>query len=143
MKTRGYDPALVILTVDGVDISGFADGTFVNVSRNVDAFELSVGADGESTRAKSNNRSGKFAFTLQQTSPSNDYLNSLANSDEQSNQGVVPVQVKDAGGNSLHSAEKAWVLKKADAGYSKTTENREWVLETGNLTHNPGGNSEL
>ena len=143
MKTRGYDPAQVILTVDGNDITGFADGSFVEVTRNVDAFELSVGADGESTRAKSNDRSGKFKFVLQQSSPSNDVLSAIANADEESNQGVVGIQVKDAGGTSLHSGEKCWNVKKADATYAKTTENREWLFETGNLEHFVGGNADL
>lgn len=137
-----YDPAQVIVTVDGRDIAGFADGTFVNVERNADAFTLAMGSDGEGTRSKSNDRSGRFTFTLQQSALGNDILNEIANADEQSNQGVVAVQVKDASGNSLHSAEKAWVVKKATSGYAKETENREWILETNELVHDPGSNAE-
>ena len=45
MATRSYDPAQVIINVGGRDVVGFADGTFVKVERNVDAFSLVVGAE--------------------------------------------------------------------------------------------------
>jgi hypothetical protein len=139
---KTYDPAQVIVTIDGNDISGFADGTFVGVARNNDIFTLTVGADGEATRTKSNDRSGRFTFTLQQSSISNDVINAIANRDEESNQGAVAVQVKDASGNALHSAERAWVVKKPDSEYAKETSNREWILETNELIHDPAGNAE-
>lgn len=142
-RVRQYDPALVVLTVDGQDISGFADGTFVLASRNNDLFTLTVGADGEATRSKSNDLSGRITVTLQQTSISNDIFSALADADELSNQGSFPIQVKDASGNTLSSAETAWVVKKADATFGKETENREWIIEAACLEHFVGGNAEL
>ena len=139
-ETRTYDPALVIINVDGRDISGFADGTFVGMERNNDAFTLTVGADGENTRAKSNDRSGRFTFTLQQSSPSNDILSEIASQDERANGGVVPVRVADKSGTTLGQAEKAWVVKKPATTFAKETENREWILETGELLLDVGGN---
>lgn len=142
-ETRQYDPAQVIVNVGGRDISGFADGTFVRCARNADAFTLAVGADGESTRAKSNNRSGRITITLQQSSPSNDYLNSLAEADEKTNSGAVPAMVKDALGTTKANAKKAWVVKRPDGENAKEVQNREWVLETGNLEYDVGGNNAL
>lgn len=141
MINRTYDPAQVIVNVDGRDISGYADGTFVNVARNADAFTLTVGADGESTRAKSNNKSGRFTFTLQQSSPSNDILDEIATSDELNNTGAVAVLVSDKSGTTIAQAQVAWVVKKPDSGFAKETENREWILETGNLEYTVGGNA--
>lgn len=143
MGVRGYDPAQVIVTVDGNTITGFADGTFVNAERNNDAFTLTVGADGEATRSKSNDLSGRITITLQQSSPSNDILSAIATADEQSGQGVVAVQVADKSGSTLAAAEKAWVVKKATSGFAKETENREWILETNELEYEVGGNADL
>lgn len=140
-QTRTYDPLQVIVNVDGRDISGFADGTFVTAVRNADAFTLTVGADGENTRAKSNNKSGRFTFTLQQSSPSNAILNEIATQDELSNGGVVPIRVSDKSGTSLSEGEKCWCMKKPDAPFGKETDNREWIFETGNLKHDVGGNA--
>lgn len=142
-RVRQYDPSLVIVTVDGQDISGFADGTFVLTSRNNDLFTLTVGADGEATRAKSNDLSGRITVTLQQTSISNDILSALADADELSNQGSFPIQVKDASGTTLASAETAWITKKPDSSFGKETENREWVIEAACLEYFIGGNVEL
>lgn len=141
MQNRTYDPAQVVINVDGRDISGYADGTFVNIARNADQFTLAVGADGESTRAKSNNRSGRITFTLQQSSPSNDILDEIATQDELDNTGAVPVRVEDASGTTVAQAEKMWVVKKPDSSFAKEAENREWILETGNLDYTVGGNA--
>ena len=142
-SVRQYDPAAVILTVDDQNILGYADGSFVNIARNNDLFTLTVGADGEATRSKSNDLSGRITITLQQTSPSNDILSALADADEQSNQGVFAVQLKDASGQTLGAGERAWVVKKADAPFAKETENREWIIETNELVYTVGGNVVL
>jgi hypothetical protein len=143
MSTRSYDPAQVILNVNGVDASGFADGTFIKVERNVDAFSLVVGADGEATRVKSHNRSGRFTFTLQQSSPFNDYLSSLASADETSSTGVAPILVKENGGKTLAQASKAWVVKKSAVEFGKESGTREWIMETGDMALDVGGSAAL
>lgn len=137
---KTYDPGQVVVNVGGRDITGFADGTFVKVERNADAFSLTIGADGEATRVKSRNRSGRFTFTLQQSSPSNDILTAVANKDEVTNTGVVPVMVKDANGTTLASAAKAWSVKKASAEFGKDASSREWIFETHQLDLTIGGN---
>ena len=142
-QTRTYDPGQVDLNVGGRDITGYADGTFIDVERNVDQTTLVVGADGESTVALSQNRSGKFTITLQQSSPSNDYLNSLCNALEARSGGFVPVLVKDNNGTTLAAAKKAWVVKRAKASFGKDVENREWILESGNLALDIGGSAEV
>jgi len=141
MPTRTYDPAQVIINVDGRDISGYADGTFLTIARNADAFARTTGADGETTRSKSNDRSGRFTFVLQQSSPSNDILSEIATQDEISNGGVVAIRVTDKGGTTVAQGEQCWVVKKPDSGFAKETENREWVLETGDLQYDVGGNA--
>jgi len=142
-SVRQYDPAEVLVTVDGQAITGFADGTFVETARNSDLFELTVGADGEATRTKSNDLSGRITITLQQTSPSNDILNDLATADEQSNQGVFGSQIRDNSGGTLASGQRSWIVKKPDAAFAKTTENRVWIIETNELVYDVRGNAEL
>ena len=58
-------------------MSGFADGTFLTVDRDDDQWAKVTGADGTSTRIKSNNRSGNMTLTLKQSSPSNDVLSRI------------------------------------------------------------------
>lgn len=138
---KTYDPKDISIIVGGVPISGFADGTFVEIERNEDMFALTVGADGEGARSKSNNRSGTLKFTLLQTSDSNQYMSALALIDEQSNAGAVPVMVRDNLGKSVFLAESAWIKKMATSTFSKSIESREWVMETDTLVMNVGGTS--
>lgn len=141
--TRGYDPGQVDVNVNGSDVSGYADGTFVKVSRNADQVTLQVGADGESTAALSQNRSGRITMTLQQSSPLNDVFSALSDALEARTGGFVPVIVKDNNGTTLASAKKAWIVKRPETGFAKEPETREWIFETGNLVLTVGGENEV
>jgi len=140
MSVKTYDPRQVIIIVAGNQMSGYADGSFVTVARNEDMFTLQVGTSGEGTRSKSNNRSGTITFQLMQSSDSNAVLQALANVDELSNSGAVPVMVKDNSGGSLYIAETAWIRKIPDSEFSREAGPREWVLETDVLVPNVAGN---
>lgn len=140
MAVKEYNPGDVVITYGGRVISGFADGTFVNVSRNENAWSLQVGTDGEGTRSKSNNRSGQFSFSLMQSSDSNEYLSGLALVDEQSGDNALPLQVKDNSGTSIYNAETAWIVKVPDSEFSREAGPREWVLETDVLVSFVGKN---
>ena len=136
---KDYDPNEVSLIIGSHIAGGFADGTFLTVARNNDLFTLAVGASGEAARSKSNDRSGRFTLTLMQSSETNDILNGFAAADERGNAGKFPVLVKDNNGNAIYEATEAWVVKKPDSGYAKEIENREWIIETGELIHETGG----
>lgn len=140
MAAKTYDPSQVAIIVGGFQITGFADGSFLTVARNADAFALYVGTDGEGTRAKSNNKSGRITLTLAQSSDSNAILSGIAVADELSNNGIVPVLIKDNSGNSLYAAETAWIVKAPDSEFGREIGSREWIIETDNLAVFVGGN---
>jgi hypothetical protein len=141
--TRQYDPTQVILNVGGHDVVGYADGSFIEVERYVDAVETKVGSDGEVTRVLSANRSGFIKVILQQSSPLNDYFSSLATQDELSKNGVVPTLLKDANGTTIVQATKSWIKKKAKTGFETSSVTREWTIDTGVLDYTLGGVTEL
>ena len=138
MKT--YSPDQVIVTFGAHVVTGFADGSFVKLARNEDAYSLVVGIDGEGTRAKVNNKSGQCELTLLQSSDSNDYLTSVAITDEQNNGGLQPLTVKDLSGRTLAFAEQAYIKKISDVEFAREVGNRVWVLETDSLVLNVAGN---
>lgn len=142
MPVRTYDPAQVIVSIGGAQMSGFADGSFVTVERDEDMFTKITGADGKTSRSKSNNKAGSLTLTLQQTSPSNDILQGFALLDELSNAGVVPVIVKDASGRATFFSACAWVRKTPNAEYAKEVNNREWVMDLADLDVFHGGNPD-
>lgn len=129
-----YDPKKVILTVGGTPISGYTDGTFLQVTPNSPTFTRSVGADGEVVRSKSNDNTHTITITLQQSSISNDYLSILADADKKTNRGMVPVNIKDANGTSQAFWPQCWVESDPDWNYDKEHQERSWVLHTGQQT---------
>lgn len=136
---RNYDPKNIILTVGTQALGGFADGTFVSMEFDEDLFSKKVGTDGEVTRVKTNNFTGKFTFTLDQASPSNTHLSTLLLLDKVSNAGVVPVSLVDKNGPTKVVAASGWIQKMATIEFSGDSENREWVVDCGQVEAFVGG----
>lgn len=134
-----YDPAQVVFTFAGNLITGFAEGSFVEVSRDEDAFTKHVGSDGEVARTRNRNRAGSVKVTLMQTSESNDLLSAQAALDEAAGTGVGSLQVKDLGGTTLHDSPNAWIRKVANTTFAKEAGTREWVIDCDNLSMTVGG----
>ncbi len=133
-----YDPARVVLTFKGHTFTGYAKGTFIKVRRNKELYTLQVGAAGDAARTKVNDKSGQIEITLMQSSPSNDFLTSVAKLDE-TGLGVGTAQLIDLNGKTLELAERAWLQKMADSEFAEEVGDRVWVLETDRLDHTVGG----
>lgn len=125
-----YSPDEVEVNAFGIPVVGFADGTFVKVSRNEDQATLVVGAGGDGALVQSMNRSGRFEFTLLAGSPSNRLLSAVRVTQEKAGTGRGPTMVKNLGDGSRHFAAISWIVKAPEAANSKTHENRVWVIET-------------
>jgi len=63
-----YNPSRVMVIMHGFPLSGFADGTFVNITMPSDGITSVAGADGEIARAINSDRRCTVTVTLQQTS---------------------------------------------------------------------------
>ena len=139
--THQYDPKSVIMTLGAIPISGLADGTFVTVENNEDAFALQIGADGEGTRSRTNNDSAKITLTLTQASASNDALSALHELDKAfpGGAGVVPFFLRDLLGTASFFAQSAWISKRPKAEFGIDAGTREWVIETDKLVPFDGG----
>lgn len=140
MAVKTYNPAEVFVTIAGIPIRGYADGTFVTVARRNPSWNLAVGSDGEGARARSNDNSGTITLTLMQSSDSNQALQQLFNVDELSGDGVGPFLLVDRSGNTLIDAESCWISSQAEASFGREIENREWTIETDAVNFNLGGN---
>src|SRR4051812_38937216 len=98
MKT--FNPKKVAITYNGVPITGFAKGSFVEADQNADTFTLDVGSDGEAARTQSADESGNVKITLMQQSASNDYLSQRHAIDRKSALGTGVLQIEDTSGPS-------------------------------------------
>lgn len=135
-----YDPSKVIFSFAGSIITGFADGTFITVERNEDAFTLAVGASGEYARAKNANKSGRVTVTLMASSQANDILSAIAKADELTGVGNGILFVKELNGTTLAMSRDAWVLKMPNIERAKDEISPvEWVFECAELEMFAGG----
>jgi hypothetical protein len=142
MAVRKYNPKEVTVTVGAFAISGFSDGSFVRVEFDEDHFSKRVGTDGEVTRTQTNNYTGKISITLDQASPSNDVLSGIAALDRASGAGIVSSTVRDVNGTSLAFAQNSWVMKQADIDFANESQDREWVMDCGQMDVLVGGANE-
>jgi Protein of unknown function (DUF3277) len=142
MAVFTYDPKAVIVTVGGIPMSGYTDGTFVEISRDEDTWTKIVGADGYVTRGKTNNFSGTLTLTLKQSSPSNDVLSGFIQLDELTNSGIIPVFIKDLSGNSTYFSAQGWVQSYPDSTFDKAITDRSWVIALSTLDLFVGSNAE-
>jgi hypothetical protein len=142
MALRQYDPAKVLITLGNDLLSGYADGTFLNVEQNEDSYTLQMGTDGEGTRTRTNNESARITVTLMQSSASNDVLSALHELDKAIGfgAGCVPLLIKDFSGRSIFSAEKAWIVKPPSSEFGREATGREWMIETDKLIGFTAGN---
>jgi hypothetical protein len=136
---RTFDPSKVIVAIAGVGvISGFADGTFVKVTRSGSAFEKKRGAAGEIDRINKNAYDFEVEITLKQTSPYNAVLSGLLAADQLSNQGIFPLTITDTSASSVSAtppsvfaAPSAWIEKDPDVDYADSLKNYTWKIATG------------
>jgi hypothetical protein len=126
-----YDAKKVIITLGGVPIGGYADGTFVQVDPNSGTWTKKVGADGEVARALSNDNTHTFVITLMQTSLSNAYLRTVMNADKLTGLGILPLLFTDLNSMETHFWPQAWVTADPSIGRAKETTDMQWTLHTG------------
>ncbi len=141
MSIPTYDPGAIIIIFLGIKITGFADGTFVEIERDEDAYKKTVGAGGEVARTRSRNLSGKATFTLMGSSFCNDLLSAAAILDESLGSGVGPILIKDLNGTTLIHGANAWIQKVPKVPFGKELTDREWVIDIDAVEFLVGGNN--
>jgi hypothetical protein len=132
---RTYDPSEVKIVVGTFVLSGYADGTFVKITRSGDAFEKKKGADGTVDRINKNAYDFEVEITIKQTSPYNAILSGLLAADQLSNNGVFPLTITDLSGAttgpSAFFAPQAWIMKDPEVDYGDALKNHTWKFATG------------
>jgi len=142
-KTRTYSPADVKIVYGGVEMTGFADSSFVTIEFAADSFTKKVGADGSVTRIRVADDSGSVTIKLLQSSSSNEILTALMEADRAGLTGALPIIVKDANGTSLYTCGKAWVSTRPSVDYSNDVGTLEWKIDCDHLAALFGSSNAL
>lgn len=136
---RTYDPKQISITWNGIIFTGFADGDFLEITGE-DGFEMREGADGSEDRVNKNKRGKDVNITLMNTSITNDALAAAYESDQLSNNGKGPLNIKDLNGTMILFSEQAYIKKNADKSLSDSAGTITWNLRAPNAIYNPGSN---
>lgn len=141
MSIANYCPDEVHVLLAGfIPVTGFFDGTFVEITKEQAPFRSVTSADGVTSRLYTQSGVYNVTLTLMSTSPSNDALTKLWQLDEISQKGKMPILIKDMSGSDLFFSATAWVEGLPSLMKSGTIEGRVWTIKAVEAGINFGGN---
>lgn len=141
-----YDADQYACTFGGIVIdSGYADGTFIKVTKDAKAFTYKVGTDGSVTRSKTKNKVTLVSFMLMQSSKINDLLSAVVVGDiaASNGAGIAPFLIKDLNGTTATAAAHAWIEAFPDEEYDREATDREWMFVLADANRFIGSNPTL
>ena len=132
---RPYDPRKILISLGPHVVTGYADGTFVNIEAHGDGVSKEVGADGEVVRSIDPDETATVTISVQYGSPTIAFCQQAYDRDRKtSGEGSFPILIKDLKGNLVFSSEDAWVQNSIPREFAKTGTGREISIETGKST---------
>jgi hypothetical protein len=140
---RSYSPSDVTITVAGLySVTGYAEGTFVKITKDTQQISTIRAMDGTVSRIKSPDTGWKIELTLAQSSSGNDILSTLWNVDKVTGMGKFPLMIKDGSGSTMFMAASAWIEDIPDIVFSNQLETRTWGFRATDVIANIGGNGD-
>lgn len=137
-----YSPTDIIVVIGGVlNISGYMEGTFLEISKDLNPYQSRRSPDGTTSRLYIKDRTYSIKFTLTQSSESNDILTRIQQLDEITQKGYFPLLIKDAGGSSLLFSPTAWIENIPSQSFSTSMESRTWELKAVDCVNHIGSNN--
>jgi hypothetical protein len=136
-----YSPKDVIISIAGLHtVQGYADGTFVRVTKEMKPFTKVRAMDGEQSRMYSDDDGYKVELTIMQSSSTNNILSMLYNIDTATRIGKFPLFIKDSLGQSSFMAGTAWIEEIPQLTFGNGMETRTWVFGCSDAIITFGGN---
>lgn len=138
-----YIPEEVTVLIGGLlPISGFVDGTFLEVHKDLVPFSAIRTPDGTVARLYNNDQTYTITLTLYSGSDSNDVLTKFWQLDEITQRGKFPLMIRDSSGSDMFFSTTTWIEKPASIVKSNNFDSRTWVLRSSQAVINIGGNGD-
>ena len=136
-----YIPEEVTVLLAGlIPVSGFIDGSFISIDKDVKPFTSKRTADGTVSRCYNNDQTYTVSLTIYSGSDSNDALTKLWQLDEITQRGKFPLFIKDSSGSDLFFSTTTWIEGLPSVVKSNQFESRTWILRSSSAVINIGGN---
>lgn len=138
-----YSPSDVTITVAGLySVTGYAEGTFIRITKDTQQVNTVRAMDGTVSRIKSPDTGWKVEITLAQSSSGNDIFSTLWNADRVTGMGKFPLFIKDGSGSTMFMAATAWIEEIPDIIFSNQMQDRTWRFAATDVIVNVGGNNK-
>jgi hypothetical protein len=138
-----YDPKLYSLVIAGIPIpaKGYADGEFIKLERDAQAYTDYAGTSGDVTRVRQHDKRATLTFTTAQEADINAVLSTLHAADQNADNGagIGPFLLKNREGLTLHGAKECWIAKLPDVTLDKGITARAWMIRIAELSSFEGG----
>lgn len=142
MTLANYSPESVNCLAFGIPLNGFADGTFINISKDKVAYGSTETTDGQVARIYTNSQTYTISLTFHRGSTSNDILTKLWQLDELSQVGKFPLFIKDLSGTDLFFSTSTWIESVPNMVQSTNFDTRTWILKSSQAVINIGSNQD-
>lgn len=119
---------------------GLPDGDFLAITFP-DTFEGIDGADGGHDRVNMNNNTADVVITLKKTSPANEELSTIHETDKTSNTGVGSLNIVDLNGTMYLKSQQAYITKRTDVTFGKGIPAVAWNFKAPLAVWNTGYNN--
>lgn len=141
MAISTYSPSDVTITLAGMHtVTGYADGTFVKISKDMKPFTTVRAMDKEMARVYTDDEGYRVELTLMQSSSTNNVLTMLYNIDATTRIGKIPLFIKDGKGQSSFLAGTAWIEQIPDVTFGANLSTRTWIFGCSDAVLTIGGN---
>ena len=142
MTLANYSPESVNCLAFGIPLNGFADGTFINISKDKVSYGSTETTDGQVARIYTNSQTYTISLTFHRGSTSNDILTKLWQLDELSQVGKFPLFIKDLSGTDLFFSTSTWIEGVPNMVQSTNFDTRTWILKSSQAVINIGSNQD-
>lgn len=143
MSIRSYSPTDVEILLAGFyKVNGFVEGSFIKISKDTDPYKTVRTSDGQVARVFVKDDTYTITLKLASTSPTNDLLTKIYQTDSLTQFAKFPLFIKDSLGSSLFLAPTCWVKEVPDLEFSDSVTERTWVIQATQCIPNFGGNAD-
>lgn len=147
---RQYDPTKVVMSwvtptpLGVIDLAdGVVDQEFFAMTKDQARWTREHDLNGNATRVYHSNRGGSFSISYSASSPSNTKLSRCVQADDQAQNVVGPVIVKDLNGNTIGEFDDAFIEDVPDLTFGAERGMRTWTFQYGKARVFAGGHDTV
>lgn len=137
-----YIPEEVTVVIAGLlAAEGFADGTFINITKDEAPYRSRTTSDGQTIRIYRNSQTYTVELIFHIGSITNDFLTKLWQLDEITQKGKFPIMIKDGSGSDLFFSATSWIEGLPTMVKSTSVDTRTWRIKCASAGVNFGNNT--